>query len=118
MAFSLDCYRGSALIPQICLQIPTHCADFSTPTTTNFPPIDLQNIAARRHPPRRLAPASCRRKHQDSEDTDRAQHGRSCRMQQRTLTVAHWGVYEVEYDAAGKAVHLHPFSRDPDPSPI
>src|ERR1700704_575069 len=37
---------------------------------------------------------------------------------QRTLTVAHWGVYEVEYDDAGKAVHLHPFSKDPDPSPI
>src|SRR2546423_181430 len=36
----------------------------------------------------------------------------------RTLTVAHWGVYEVEYDEAGKAVDLHPFSRDPDPSPI
>src|SRR5882757_8978699 len=37
---------------------------------------------------------------------------------QRTLTVAHWGVYEVEYDDAGKASKLHPFSRDPDPSPI
>ena len=37
---------------------------------------------------------------------------------QRTLTVAHWGVYEVEYDETGKAVHLHPFARDPDPSPI
>ena len=37
---------------------------------------------------------------------------------QRTLTLAHWGVYEVEYDAAGKAVHLHPFAKDPDPSPI
>src|ERR1700710_993667 len=37
---------------------------------------------------------------------------------QRTLTVAHWGVYEVEYDEAGKAVDLHPFSKDPDPSPI
>src|SRR4029077_16589866 len=37
---------------------------------------------------------------------------------QRTLTVAHWGVYEVEYDEAGKATRLHPFSKDPDPSPI
>ena len=36
----------------------------------------------------------------------------------RTLTLAHWGVYEVEYDDAGKASKLHPFSRDPDPSPI
>ncbi|MDP1838887.1 MAG: molybdopterin-dependent oxidoreductase [Reyranella sp.] len=37
---------------------------------------------------------------------------------QRTLTTAHWGVYEVEYDDAGQAVRLHPFSKDPDPSPI
>src|SRR5205823_7322245 len=37
---------------------------------------------------------------------------------QRTLTAAHWGVYEVEYDEAGKASKLHPFSKDPDPSPI
>ncbi|MCX7361433.1 MAG: molybdopterin-dependent oxidoreductase, partial [Alphaproteobacteria bacterium] len=37
---------------------------------------------------------------------------------QRTLTTAHWGVYEVEYDDSGKAVKLHPFSQDPDPSPI
>ena len=37
---------------------------------------------------------------------------------QRTLTTAHWGVYEVEYDDDGKAVKLHPFSKDPDPSPI
>ena len=37
---------------------------------------------------------------------------------QRTLTAAHWGVYEVEYDEAGKATRLHPFSKDPDPSPI
>ena len=37
---------------------------------------------------------------------------------QRTLTLAHWGVYEVEYDETGKAVHLHPFAKDPDPSPI
>ena len=37
---------------------------------------------------------------------------------QRTLTAAHWGVYEVEYDDDGKAVRLHPFSKDPDPSPI
>ena len=36
----------------------------------------------------------------------------------RTLTLAHWGVYEVEYDEAGKAIHLHSFSKDPDPSPI
>ena len=37
---------------------------------------------------------------------------------QRTLTAAHWGVYEVEYDDKGQAVKLHPFSKDPDPSPI
>ena len=37
---------------------------------------------------------------------------------QRTLTAAHWGVYEVEYDAAGNPTKLHPFSKDPDPSPI
>ena len=37
---------------------------------------------------------------------------------QRTLTAAHWGVYEVEYDDKGQPVRLHPFSRDPDPSPI
>jgi len=37
---------------------------------------------------------------------------------QRTLTAAHWGVYEVEYDEAGNAARLHPFSKDPDPSPI
>jgi biotin/methionine sulfoxide reductase len=37
---------------------------------------------------------------------------------QRTLTAAHWGVYEVEYDAEGKATQLHPFLGDPDPSPI
>lgn len=37
---------------------------------------------------------------------------------QRTLTAAHWGVYEVEYDEAGNPTRLHPFSRDPDPSPI
>ena len=36
----------------------------------------------------------------------------------RTLTVAHWGVYEVEYDESGKASRLHPFARDPDPSQI
>src|SRR5258705_6029481 len=36
---------------------------------------------------------------------------------QRTLTLAHWGVYEVEYDAAGKASHLHSFAEDPGPSP-
>lgn len=37
---------------------------------------------------------------------------------QRTLTAAHWGTYEVEYDEDGKAIRLHPFSKDPDPSPI
>ncbi len=37
---------------------------------------------------------------------------------QRTLTAAHWGVYEVEYDDKGQATRLHPFARDPDPSPI
>lgn len=37
---------------------------------------------------------------------------------QRTYTAAHWGTYEVEYDEDGKAVKLHPFSKDPDPSPI
>lgn len=37
---------------------------------------------------------------------------------QRTLTAAHWGVYEVEYDKQGKPARLHPFSKDPDPSPI
>jgi biotin/methionine sulfoxide reductase len=37
---------------------------------------------------------------------------------QRTLTAAHWGVYEVEYDDKGQATKLHPFSKDPDPSPI
>jgi biotin/methionine sulfoxide reductase len=37
---------------------------------------------------------------------------------QRTLTTAHWGTYEVEYDDNGQAVKLHPFSKDPDPSPI
>src|SRR5437016_14493459 len=36
----------------------------------------------------------------------------------RTLTLAHWGVYEVEYDQTGKAIQLHPFAKDPDPSPI
>lgn len=37
---------------------------------------------------------------------------------QRTLTAAHWGVYEVEYDEHGQAARLHPFAKDPDPSPI
>ena len=37
---------------------------------------------------------------------------------QRTLTAAHWGVYEVEYDDNGQAARLHPFAKDPDPSPI
>src|SRR5215510_11641223 len=37
---------------------------------------------------------------------------------QRTLTAAHWGVYEVEYDEKGQAAKLHPFAKDPDPSPI
>jgi biotin/methionine sulfoxide reductase len=36
----------------------------------------------------------------------------------RTLTLAHWGVYEVEYDETGKAIRLHLFAKDPDPSPI
>lgn len=36
----------------------------------------------------------------------------------RTLTAAHWGVYEVEYDDRGNASRLHPFAKDPDPSPI
>jgi biotin/methionine sulfoxide reductase len=36
----------------------------------------------------------------------------------RTLTLAHWGAYEVEYDESGKAIHLHPFAKDMDPSPI
>jgi len=36
----------------------------------------------------------------------------------RTLTMAHWGTYEVEYDDRGAAAKLHPFARDPDPSPI
>jgi biotin/methionine sulfoxide reductase len=35
----------------------------------------------------------------------------------RTPTVAHWGVYEVEYDETA-AIQLHPFAKDPDPSPI
>jgi len=35
----------------------------------------------------------------------------------RTLTSTHWGVYEVEWEN-GKAKALHPFSSDPDPSPI
>ncbi len=37
---------------------------------------------------------------------------------QRTLTTAHWGVYEVEYNDKGEPIQLHPFSKDPDPSPI
>jgi biotin/methionine sulfoxide reductase len=37
---------------------------------------------------------------------------------QLTLTAAHWGVYEVEYDDKGQGAKLHPFSKDPDPSPI
>src|SRR5439155_17006773 len=36
----------------------------------------------------------------------------------RTLTLSHWGVYEVEYDETGKAIRLHPFAKDPDPSAI
>jgi biotin/methionine sulfoxide reductase len=35
----------------------------------------------------------------------------------RTLTSAHWGVYEVEWEN-GRAKALHPFRDDPDPSPI
>src|SRR5258708_29912128 len=49
----------------------------------------------------------------------RRSYGYKVRMtQQRTLTAAHWGVYEVEYDDKGQASKLHPFSKDPDPSPI
>jgi biotin/methionine sulfoxide reductase len=33
------------------------------------------------------------------------------------LTAMHWGVYEVEMEG-GRAVALHPFREDPDPSPI
>ena len=33
------------------------------------------------------------------------------------LTAMHWGVYEVEM-RGGRAVALHPFREDPDPSPI
>ncbi|HJQ60667.1 MAG TPA: molybdopterin-dependent oxidoreductase, partial [Vineibacter sp.] len=35
----------------------------------------------------------------------------------RTLTSSHWGVYEVEW-RDGRAVALHHFASDPDPSPI
>ena len=33
------------------------------------------------------------------------------------LTAMHWGIYEVEMEG-GRAVALHPFREDPDPSPI
>jgi hypothetical protein len=46
--------------------------------------------------------------------TQRALAGSMVAMtQHRTLTSTHWGVYEVEYDEAGKAIRLHPFSKDP-----
>ena len=35
----------------------------------------------------------------------------------RPLTSNHWGTYEVEA-RGGKVIALHPFSQDPDPSPI
>lgn len=35
----------------------------------------------------------------------------------RTLTSAHWGIYEVEWEN-GRAKALHSFGDDPDPSPI
>jgi biotin/methionine sulfoxide reductase len=35
----------------------------------------------------------------------------------RTLTSAHWGVYEVEW-RDGRAAALHPFAQDPDPNAI
>jgi biotin/methionine sulfoxide reductase len=37
--------------------------------------------------------------------------------QARTLTSAHWGVYEVEWQD-GRATAIHAFRGDPDPSPI
>src|SRR5699024_9447528 len=39
-------------------------------------------------------------------------------MEKRTtLTMAHWGVYEVE-TADGRVVDIHPWAGDPDPSPL
>ncbi|MBS0343778.1 MAG: molybdopterin-dependent oxidoreductase [Proteobacteria bacterium] len=39
-------------------------------------------------------------------------------MSQRELTAAHWGVYEVDRDAQGRAQGLRGLPEDPDPSPI
>lgn len=39
-------------------------------------------------------------------------------MRQRDLTAAHWGVYEVDRDAQGRAQGLRALPEDPDPSPI
>ncbi|MDA7416058.1 molybdopterin-dependent oxidoreductase [Xenophilus arseniciresistens] len=39
-------------------------------------------------------------------------------MRQRELTAAHWGVYEVDRDAQGRARGLRSLPEDPDPSPI
>ena len=39
-------------------------------------------------------------------------------MRQRELTAAHWGVYEVDRDAQGRAQGLRALAEDPDPSPI
>ncbi|MDH4118668.1 MAG: hypothetical protein OEW30_14885, partial [Acidimicrobiia bacterium] len=38
-------------------------------------------------------------------------------MTRRNLTVTHFGAYEVESDGAS-VVSVHPFAKDPDPSPI
>lgn len=35
----------------------------------------------------------------------------------KTMTMAHWGVYEVE-TADGRLVDIRPWSKDPDPSPL
>ena len=35
----------------------------------------------------------------------------------RTLTLTHWGAYELETDGR-RIVAVHPFGEDPDPSPI
>lgn len=35
----------------------------------------------------------------------------------KTLTMAHWGVYEVE-TADGRVVDIRPWAKDPDPSPL
>ncbi|MDP3747667.1 MAG: molybdopterin guanine dinucleotide-containing S/N-oxide reductase [Phenylobacterium sp.] len=39
-------------------------------------------------------------------------------MSARTYSAAHWGLYEVEAGARGQRPTLHPWSLDPDPSPI